>query len=318
MTTMALVIAWHEPEMTARSLRSLAAMAPAADRLLCVAQSFTDDERRMLESEAPAEAELVFLEENLGFAGAVNRGLQRAFADGFDWVLLLNNDATVDPDCLEACMTAATARPRIAAVSPAIALMDQPETAWWAGGSLSARWGITRHPTLGRSMTSLPPSGPTQFIPGCCVLFSMEAVRDIGTLADTFFMYYEDAEWCLRARQLGWELWYLNQPMCLHAVGGSSGQRAQTGLGVNSSYFLARNPLHAGMTAHPRRLRLTRVLAFFLVWTPYNVLRILRSPDRRLVGRAYLEGVNDALRKRMGPRGRYASPPAVLPELSEA
>jgi len=306
--TAALVVAWRQVDLTLQALQSIAAMDNAPSHIVCIAQQFTPDEQSLLFAGVPVGVDVVVLDQNIGFAAASNLGVTRASTAGAEWVLLLNNDATVAPSCLNECLSAATSSD-IAAIAPAVVCTDQPDRIWWAGGQLSSRWGITRHPRIGDGVAHLPPSGDTEFIPGCCVLYSVEAWKRIGGFSEEFFMYYEDAEWCLRARQEGWRLRYIARPLCRHAVGVSSGQRDQSRLGVNSAYFLARNQLRAALNTASLPTRITRLLAVLTVWNAYNLLRALRSRDRSAVVWSYARGVLDGCRKRMGPQGHFRQVP---------
>ena len=205
------------------------------ERVFCVIQQYTADERVRFASRVPIGVDVVSLTDNIGFAAATNLGMARALDSGADWVLLLNNDATVAPSCLDEMLIAAPPSDRIAAIAPAVVFAKQPDLIWWAGGRLSERWGITRHPKIGESVEALPRDSDTEFIPGCCVLYSAEAWRHVGGFSEKFFMYYEDAEWCLRARRSGWRLRYVGRALCRHEVGVSSGQHDQSALGVSSA-----------------------------------------------------------------------------------
>jgi GT2 family glycosyltransferase len=300
--TAAIVVAWHQPEMTIEALRSLCGMEQVPDTIVCVAQELTTAERAAYEQLVPAEVETIFLDENIGFAPSVNLAMDRLAASGADWVLVLNNDAVVTTSCLRECLDVAIGSDRVAAIGPAVMHLDRPDRIWWAGGRLSNRWGITRHPHLDEAIDPLPLSGETQFIPGCCVLYSMAAWRELGGFVDDYFMYYEDAEWCLRARAAGWRLHYIDKPLCLHGVGASSGQRSNAVLSEGAAYFLARNPLRAALDARPASTRLSRTVAVLAIWGGYNLLRVMRSSNPCRVGRAYLAGLADGFRGHMGPR----------------
>jgi GT2 family glycosyltransferase len=166
---------------------------------------------------------------------------------------------------------------------------------------VSDRFGFTRHPRILRPAGEAPPSSDTAYVSGCCALVRAQAWRDIGPFREDYFAYYEDVEWCMRARQAGWRCRYLGEVLCRHAAGLSSGQRGGNGLTEGTAYYLARNPLRFALETPDPGLRATRVLGILTVWTAYNAWRVARSRDLR-VGAAYAAGLGDALRGRMGPR----------------
>jgi GT2 family glycosyltransferase len=300
-TTAAVTVSWRDCENTLQALRSLAAMSPAPDVIVCVAQELDADARARLHAQSPPGTLILDVDSNLGFAAAANLAFREALARGAEHVLLLNNDAVAHADCLGRCLAEATRDPRIAVVGPAIAFTDDPSRLWYGGGMHSHRFAFTRHRGLRRSAADAPPSSDTQYVPGCCALYSMAAWRDVGEFREDFFMYYEDAEWGARAHAAGWRLRYLGAVLCLHAVGVSSNQRGSLGLGENTAYYLGRNPLRFALDTPARGLRTSRVAGLMVVWNGYNAWRILQS-GRVAVGRSYLRGLRDAMVGRMGPR----------------
>ncbi len=301
MTAAGLVVAWREPRITLEALASLAAMQPAPDALVCVAQEFSESEMALLRAEAPPGTVVVDVDRNLGFCSAANLGMERALSLGARWVLLLNNDAKVTGNCLRVCLDEATRGDRVAVVGPAIRFSDVPDELWYAGGRHSHRFAFTQHHGLRRPAVAPPPSSDTEYIPGCCALISAEAWRELGPFRDDFFMYYEDAEWGARARAAGWRLRYVGEVLCSHAVGVSSRLRGSLGLNENTAYYLARNPLRFALDTPAPGLRISRVLGLMVVWNAYNAWRVLQS-RRAAVGRAYLCGLRDGFAGRMGPR----------------
>jgi GT2 family glycosyltransferase len=300
-TVAALTVTWRDCDDTLETLDSLAAMDPAPDHLICVAQELDPRALERLLSASPPGTTTIELDSNLGFAAAANLGIERACGLDVEYVLLVNNDATVTSDCLRHCLSEAHSDSRIAAVGPAIAFTDTPSELWYGGGRHSHLFGFTMHRGLRRPTSDPPPSADTDYIPGCCVLLSVAAWLAIGPFRVDYFMYHEDAEWGARARAAGWRLRYLGKVLCQHAVGVSSRQRGSLGLNENTAYYLGRNHLRFALDTPTRALRTSRVLGTLIIWSGYNAWRIVQS--RRLaVGRSYLRGLRDAARGRMGPR----------------
>jgi len=299
--TAAVVVDWRRPRDTIEALRSLAAMSPAPDLIICVENGSLPEERALVRAEVPPQVHFIELDENLGFAGGCNAGMRAALDKGADWTLVLNNDATVAPSCLSACLAAATADPRIAVVGPAVAFADTPDRLWYGGGIVSHWLGFTRHRGLNRPASHPPPSSEVSYVSACCALVSSRAWLDVGPFRADFFSYYEDAEWCQRAASRGWRGHYLGEVLCWHAAGVSSNQRGSLGLSENTAYYLARNPLRFAIQSRPLLLAVTRVLGLSLVWNAYNAWRLIRG-GRPAVAKSYLRGLRDAVRGRMGPR----------------
>lgn len=276
-------------------------MVPTVDILICIENGCTIQDVAMVRASAPPRAALVELQDNVGFAAAVNIGMNKALEEGAEWVLLLNNDATASPECLMRCLEEAAAHPRVAAVGPAISFADRPDRLWYGGGEVSMWFAFTRHRGLMHPASAPPPTGATGFVTGCCMLISAVAWLSAGPFRADFFAYYEDAEWCQRVRALGWQCRYVGAVLCRHAVGVSSSQRGSLGLSENTSYYLARNPIRFALDTKSWGRRVTRLAGLMVVWNGYNIWRLMKARSFK-VASAYVEGTVDAFRGRMGAR----------------
>jgi GT2 family glycosyltransferase len=293
------VVDWRRPHETLDALRSLAAMTPAPDILICVENGCSAEGVATVRTGAPDGVTILELPTNVGFAAAVNLGVENALQAGVEWVLLLNNDATVTPRCLGRCLEETTSRPGVAAVGPAITFADQPDMLWFGGGQVNDWLAFTRHRGLMGSAASPPPSGKTSFLTGCCMLVSAPAWKSVGPFRADFFAYYEDVEWCQRARTAGWACLYVGEVMCVHAVSVSSGLRGSLALSETIAYYKARNPMRFALETKQLGRRVTRVLGLMVVWNAYHAWLLLQSRNPRIAG-AYVRGIVDAFRGRMG------------------
>lgn len=158
--------------------------------------------------------------ENLGFARAVNAGLRRALAEGAERCLLLNPDVVLAPHFLAALLVQWNAT-GAAVIAPRVMLYDAPETSWYAGGYLDFGW------TFSNRHYIYAPDGPSSrivdFASGCCLGLSSDLLRRVGLLDESFFVYWEDTDFCLRLNAAGVPIQYVAEPFLLHHAGASSG-----------------------------------------------------------------------------------------------
>ena len=104
----AVVLSWNGKEETLECLRSLGEATYPALSVVVVDNDSSDDVGDAVAEGFP-QARVIRLPENRGFAGGVNAGLDAALETGADHVLLLNNDATVEPGFLEPLVAAVAA-----------------------------------------------------------------------------------------------------------------------------------------------------------------------------------------------------------------
>lgn len=162
-------------------------------------------------------------DENLGFAAGCNAGIELALGSRADAVLLLNPDATLEPGALGRLAECLNAHPSAAAVSPIITRpADDHEVLWYAGASVNLRSGEVSswrwNEELSSYQASCPPVQRTELASGCAVLLRREALEEVGTLDESFFLYWEDVEWSLRAGQHGLEILLCNEALAHHEV----------------------------------------------------------------------------------------------------
>jgi len=164
------------------------------------------------------------LPENRRFAGGNNAGLRAALAAGADAVMLLNNDTEADPGLLERLVLALEQDPGAGAAAPLIYYAAPSARIWYAGGRLSVPLAHAAH----RGLRTLDHGQyrsvePTGYLTGCCLLATRAAWEKVGRLDERYFLYAEDSDWSLRARQAGFRLLFVPTARLWHRVSASSG-----------------------------------------------------------------------------------------------
>ena len=299
--TASITVNWGSPKDTVVALRSLAAMSTPPDFIICVDNGSSAHHVAELRTAISEGMVLIELPDNTGVANANNVGLEYAMTHGVDWTLLLNNDATVLPDCLSRCLDEAATSDKIAVVGPAVTFTDQPDVLWFAGGYVSDWLAFPRHRALRHPVTRMPRTSDCGYVSTCCALVSMVAWRAVGSFRADYFMYYDDTEWCQRARTAGWKCRYLGEVLSTHAVSATGGRRGSLAISENMAYYLARNPMRFALETRSATRRASRVVGLLTVYGAFNAWRTLRSGSPA-IARAYVQGLADAVRGRMGPR----------------
>ncbi|MCS6866744.1 MAG: glycosyltransferase family 2 protein [Gemmataceae bacterium] len=151
------------------------------------------------------------LESNHGFAAAVNYACRRSRAT---WLLLLNPDITVPPrflDDVQNLIVQTEPSPRVGIIGLALRNRDgspQPSTGVFPtlGGTLT---GLFR-PRQRRKCRPYPghERGEVDWATGGCLLIRRRCFEQLAGLDEAFFLYYEDVDFCHRATQAGWEVWF--------------------------------------------------------------------------------------------------------------
>lgn len=190
---------------TLACLDSLASSTYANHRVIVLDNASSDGSVSAIRESFPA-VEVIQLRENLGYAGNNNVGIQAALDRQADWVFVLNEDTIVAPECLTELITIGEADPRIGFVGPMVYHHNEPDVIQSAGGAMDRRlntWHIGQNET-DRGQFGAPHD--VEWISGCAILARRTMIEQIGALDERFFYYWEEVEWCLRARRHGWRL----------------------------------------------------------------------------------------------------------------
>ncbi len=218
---LAIMLNWQQPKVTLECVQTLQAMAYPRLDILVIDNGSSDDSPEVL-GDALLVDQLLTLPQNLGFASGCNVGLKYAIEQGFDFALLINNDAFPAPSMLEKLLN--ETGPDIALLSPKIYFEVEPERIWFGNGR--------QHPiTLdlrdtGRGQIDGPEWGNSRdvdYLLGTCLLVNLAAVEKVGFFDERYFMYFEDLDWSLRFRQAGYRLRLIADAHLYHRVAVSSG-----------------------------------------------------------------------------------------------
>jgi GT2 family glycosyltransferase len=242
--------------------------------------------------------QIVVSPENRGFSGGNNLGIAAALRDGADLVLLLNNDTVVRPDLIRA-MLPALRDPRVGVVGPVITYFDPPDRVWFAGGRFSRWFGYTFHTEMDERLAREYADRPVDFVTGCALLAKREVFERVGMLWGALFIYFEDAEFCLRAARAGYRSVLVGQPLVRHKVSASMGDRRSYPFPPSKGYYFGRNPLLMLRRNARGPWGPISLLGFLGAIAPYNALQCIAARNLPAL-RAYLLGLGHGIVGRTG------------------
>ena len=212
---------WNAIDYTLACLDSLADLSYPRFEVVVVDNGSTDGTADAVRNGHP-EVTLVRNERNMGFAHACNQGLAEVFGRGAAFALLLNNDTLVATDMLLRLLEAALVQPDVGILGPKICYADLPDTPWFTGIRFRGQIYIVRTASLKYQVQSDVPAA-VDFISGCGMMIRRSVYDTIGGLSEEYFMYYEDLDFCLRAKHAGFGVIYVPGALMWHALSVSSG-----------------------------------------------------------------------------------------------
>jgi GT2 family glycosyltransferase len=240
-----IILNWNLAHETIQCVESVRADLPPGVEIVIVDGGSTDHSADLLRECLGATVLLIETGTNLGFAAGVNVGIQRALANGAQSVVLLNNDTRVHPSMILHLAQAAIENPKAGIIGPVIYYHDQPQRIWRFA---SREYGWLPVPVqLLPSLVSQTCAAPFQvdYVTACAMLIKRSVVEAIGLFDTSYFMYFEDADYCRRARRAGYEIWCVPQARVWHQVSASARKQksaARYALAWGRAHFYRNHP----------------------------------------------------------------------------
>lgn len=161
---------------------------------------------------------------NLGFAGGNNIGIEYAIkTENADYVLMLNNDTVVKKDFLTRLVKEAEADKEAGMICGTILRYEPKDEIWYKGGSIDLKKAVVKHWGYGQKNEAFTVEKQyVTFATGCLWLMPKRTLETVGLLTEDYFMYGEDADYCLRFTEKGLKILFVPEAVIWHKVGRSS------------------------------------------------------------------------------------------------
>jgi GT2 family glycosyltransferase len=129
---------------------------------------------------------------------------------------------------------------------------------------------------------------PVSFVTGCSMLARLRMIRDVGLMDEGYFLYWEDVDWCVRARRKGWDIAVAYNSLVYHKSSSSVGYGSPL-----KSYYVARNSIRFIWKLYPWLFPLS------IAWWPRQHLLNHIVRGRFVHARMSIRALFDALFRRV-------------------
>lgn len=181
---------------------------------------------------------IVYLsEENLGFAGGNNIGINYAMENNYSGVLLLNNDTVVPENFMEKLQKCSKEHTDMV-ISPQIREYQNPEYISYAGGDIAYYKGGVNIYGIGKKAVNDDTRKLISFAHGCCMYIPVNVIKKVGLLPEEYFLYYEDTAYSAEIQRHGFKILYAGDIFILHKECASTSKYSD-----NYQYYFVRNRL---------------------------------------------------------------------------
>lgn len=276
---------FNQPAVTIDFLKSvLANTHPGQVEMILVDNGSLEDHGDAFKAVYPG---LVYIRtnSNLGFAGGNNLGIARAKGE---FLLLLNNDTEISNNLIAELTEVLITRPNVGLVSPLILYFQDPDIIQYAGFT-PMNYVTARNHGIGYFEKNRAQydndSRETAYCHGAAVM-CRKADMDKGLLMDeSYFLYYEELDWCEKFKRTGMKIWFTGKTHILHKESMTVGKESSI-----KTYFMTRNRI----LFIRRNAGLVNSLLFFFYYLvlagPKQLLQYIRKGRRDLV-RWQLKGI---------------------------
>jgi GT2 family glycosyltransferase len=235
-----IILNWNGKEDTLECLDSVQSVDYPNYDTVVVDNGSSDESVKSIRKEF-LEVKVIETGKNLGFAGGNNVGIRYALGNGADYILILNNDTIVDPQLLKAFIKVALQIHRPVILSPKIYYFSNRKKIWYAGGQQIKQTAIFKHIGIGcnENEKQYQKLMETDYASGCAFFADATVFRKVGLFDETFFLTYEETDFCYRAKNENIRSYVVPEAKVWHKISVSFGGEKSPMF----KYFLTRNRL---------------------------------------------------------------------------
>ena len=231
---------WNKKDHVLKCVESVFASDFHDYDLMVVDNASTDGSAEAISARFGDGIRLIVNSENRGGSGGFNAGIREALKKDYSYIYLLDNDVVIDAAALRKLVLYLDSHPRAAIAGSAIYSMDRPDELQESGASIDwHEYSIKPH-GKGRISTGTASDEAVicDYVPACSMLVRTDAIRKVGLMDESNFIYWDDIEWAHRMSRAGYEVAVLPSSKAWHKMGASgSGD-------TFSTYYFWRNRLN--------------------------------------------------------------------------
>lgn len=236
-TVAVVMVTYNRADLLARSLAALVAQTRPPDAVIVVDNASTDHTTDVLDAATNPGLQRIHLQDNTGGAGGFHAGMSAAHEQGFDRIWLMDDDVLADPDCLEVllrhdlpCLMAVREDREGRLVEKSAVRFDLRNPARLKPKSASVE-------STYRRRDAMPELVELQVVAFEGFLVHRRVVDAIGLPDPTFFIFYDDAEYAIRARRAGFAIYAVRDARLVRMLDFDQ----QLALGSWKGFYMYRN-----------------------------------------------------------------------------
>lgn len=304
MRVVSIILVFNEFEKTKKCINSLlkSKLPKHVEHFIIVIDNGSNKENikklKEIEKHLNNYKKIIFIynEKNLGYGGGNNIGIKYALENlNPNALLLINNDAYLKKNTLREMLKFLFMNKKVGIVGPTICYYNNKNKIWHGGGYFNfLKMGISN---IGKNKIydiTLKKSKPIKvdFINTCIALIKKDVFEKVGLLDDRFFLYYDDVDFCYRAKKQGFDLLYLPFLVAYHDIDDIHISRATP----TRLYYLARSYFIFVKKFFGFFGLLYSIFLFILIYTPFRIFQMIKGKQPIIKGlTSYFKGAINGL-----------------------
>jgi GT2 family glycosyltransferase len=262
--------------------------------IIVVDNASNDGSCEMLESEFP-DVILLKNTKNIGGAGGFATGMNYVLRNKYRYLSILDNDTRADSKAFINLKKYLDKNPNVGVVGATIMQMDEPEKIQEMGALLDYKeFEFILNYNDRIIDDSIPEIVECDYVPACCFMTRLEVLEKVGVFDETYFIYWDDIDWCTRVKKIGYDIHAISSSKIWHKGG------AKLAINTFPTYFYYRN-----------------LIRFFIKNIDENKIEYMAEKISNLASRiyfyndlkseyshtiAFLMGIDDAYANNIGPK----------------
>ena len=293
-----IILNWNGLEDTVECLKSLKRITYSNCEIIVIDNGSVGNDVQVLKEKFEDDICLIRNERNYGFAEGNNIGIKKVLKESSpDYILLLNNDTLVAPQFLDELVEVAEQDKSIGIVSPRVYSYQSTNRLQFTTAKVDLWTGRLIQYGLGKiDSGQYDNTKDTDYCHGACLLIRREAIKRVGLLDADYFSYYEDVDYCLRARRAGFRLVYCPKAKIWHKDWGKIWDKDWSiAKRTTAIYYLIRNTFLV-IKKNASKLQIVTFLLYYFAfqfWFMSGVFLVYRRSFQGFV--SFLRGFKDGL-----------------------
>lgn len=265
-----ITVNFNQPQATLDLLKSIYVCYPKANLEVIVVDNGSKEDHGLEFKNTDLHVLYIRSEKNLGFAGGNNLGIKSAKGE---YLFLVNNDTEFCPGLLETLTETLEGNPEIGIISPKINYWDNKQVVQYAGFT-KMNYYTCRNECIGQFETDHGQysniNAETGYVHGAAMMIRRSALKAAGNMAENFFLYYEEMDWCEHIKRSGFKIWVNTNALIYHKESLSVGKNSAL-----KEYFMNRNRILFTRRNASNGQKLFFWFYFICFVTPRNLIKYL-------------------------------------------